>query len=1158
MFRFVILLLLLVLSLCAELLAQVPQRTRTVVLSPEDNRIKLDLLTLPESVRISINDTLVPRDHFDYDAPSSTVIFHWPAEWTSLPVEAVIQWAYYPISIPESFLARYQLIPSDFLTDTTSFSNIGPTRFVPQNEGFSSRISTSGSITRGVIVGNSRDAGLESGLRFDIQGYLTETIYLSASLSDQNTIIQPDGSTQNLREFDQVIIRLNAPGLGVQLGDVDARLNRSEIARVQRRLQGAVVKTDYSTTGVNQAVLSVQRGTFRVMQFDGIDGIQGPYRLTGLNNEQFIIVVAGTERVYIDGRLLTRGDDHDYVIDYSIGEITFTGMRMIRSSHDIRVEFQYLSNSYNRTLLAAESDHKVTRNGRFTVGATFIDETDNLNFGEGGLLSEEEIDIIRNAGGDLARMRISSADSVGFRPDSPYILYTRIDTLIQGVPTVIYRHIPGDESGRYRVTFSRTGQGNGSYRRAASNVNGIIYEWVGAGNGDHEPFRQLSGPQQTRILAVRGGGELASGIRTHVEWAGSNRNVNRLARDMDGISGQMVRAGFQIDSTDVLSDRVMIRGNYEYKDAAFTFFDRVRHIEYNKLWGLESFTNSHENRIELGGEFRLFDETTITYDWQKLFRSDRKGMRHDLSIHTREESIPYLIADYGVLRSKGMNGTSRIELDEFEGSTGYVMQLGNTGILVGTDFYIESDQRYDQVLSDSVQLGFRYRELTPSLGLQIGSMTEIRFGYSVRDEMEVYSGRLQPTISLTSPQITLRHRIQESFTTDTRVSWQKVKPDEVYAERTGAGTVEGLAIRSSTGLNLFRNAFSNSILYDIATESRSLLQETYIEVGPEFGQFVWIDLNGDGVRQLDEFFPEQNPNEGTYIRQMLPTDEVSPVISLRGRWVLGLDLIRWFPDWRNGRWWEVFIANTTYNSRIEIRDQSQTDRLIDVYLLRRGALLNDDVSLSGSFQWVQDLHLLRRIPAWDIRLRVDDRTQLNRQVNGIERSEHHDRSVRVEYRFPEKISTSALFGLVKRKNESERFVGRNFQIEGWGYEQDVNYSTDDGSMLSIGLGFGRKSDVSGANAVSWQAKTEGNFYIRETMRLIYRVIYRNIEVDDFANQNILFELTDGSGNGGSWLWNGGFQWQNSDWVRTSLQYDGRTIRGRDAIQTLRLTITALF
>jgi hypothetical protein len=58
--------------------------------------------------------------------------------------------------------------------------------------------------------------------------------------------------------------------------------------------------------------------------FTGIEGNQGPYKLKGQNGELYVLVISGSERVYVNGILLKRGENNEYTIDYNAGEIVFT------------------------------------------------------------------------------------------------------------------------------------------------------------------------------------------------------------------------------------------------------------------------------------------------------------------------------------------------------------------------------------------------------------------------------------------------------------------------------------------------------------------------------------------------------------------------------------------------------------------------------------------------------------------------------------------------------------------------------------------------------------------------------------------------------------------------------------------------------------------
>ena len=100
---------------------------------------------------------------------------------------------------------------------------------------------------------------------------------------------------------------------------------------------------------------SASKGKFTSPEIQTQEGVLGPYRLRGPNNERFIIVLANSERVFLDGRLLMRGYDYDYVIDYNQAEITFTTKHVITRNSRVKVDFEYSDQNYGRSIYHASN-----------------------------------------------------------------------------------------------------------------------------------------------------------------------------------------------------------------------------------------------------------------------------------------------------------------------------------------------------------------------------------------------------------------------------------------------------------------------------------------------------------------------------------------------------------------------------------------------------------------------------------------------------------------------------------------------------------------------------------------------------------------------------------------------------------------------------------
>jgi len=153
---------------------------------------------------------------------------------------------------------------------------------------------------------------------------------ISGVLSDEN-IPEGRGASQNIREIDEIFIEALSPDLSFRLGDIEATEEG-----ISKRLLGLNANWN-SFSGV----IGIARGKYGKYTFRGEEGNQGPYKLYPGNSNIDFDIVRGSEQVFFDGKLLKRGIENDYEINYYQGTITFNPNVFIDNESTVLVLFQY-------------------------------------------------------------------------------------------------------------------------------------------------------------------------------------------------------------------------------------------------------------------------------------------------------------------------------------------------------------------------------------------------------------------------------------------------------------------------------------------------------------------------------------------------------------------------------------------------------------------------------------------------------------------------------------------------------------------------------------------------------------------------------------------------------------------------------------------------
>ncbi|MEZ4700267.1 MAG: hypothetical protein R2834_08060 [Rhodothermales bacterium] len=1037
----------------------------------------------------------------------------------------------------------------------------------------------SGSITRGIVAGNNRDISVESGLRMQLSGEIVDGVQVQAVLTDANTPIQPEGTTQRLNEFDKVFIGITSKTGEVQLGDFNLDYSHSEFAQLSRKLQGVHVAGEAG--GRNRlrvdAAGAAARGLFRSQDIPPIDGVQGPYRLEGEAGEQFIIVIAGSESVFMDGALLTRGETNDYVIDYATGEITFTPNRIVTSERRITVEFQYSTNQFSRTLVASAAEARLFPDAaglpRASVGVTFMREADGDVFNdEFGLSRQDSLRLIQAGDGQAQR---SGADPVVYDPEAPYVQYRQeavvnasgaIDTIFVAVEAR-----PPDSVQVYRVRFTRVGTGQGRYARVGRGVNGLLYEYRGPGLGEYEPVLILPKPKNQNLLAFQSRLEPFRGVEVFGEWARSFFDQNRLS-GVDAVDdvGQAYVAGGRINRIPVdfgARERGSVFAEYKRRLVGhqFTSFNRIRPVEYGRRWNLGARTFSAETELAAFGGDEVTDEAAV-----EVRVTPTSFVRGEAGWLTLGEAFKSrrLLGQAGLTESSGPQADYRLEaivssnaLASEEGE--WFRQRGRLAQPVfGKRFtpYIELEQerRRQRVAgTDSLtRASLAFLEVRPGLAwaaerLQAGASV------AVRAEEEWAAGALQDAATATTYQTQFNWEASDRLTTEGSLGYRVRRFTDYFRTQERREDNESLILRSTTQFTTPKRVVDVNLRYEAATERTPTLQEIYIRTGPELGQFVWEDTNQDGAIQIDEFLPERTPNEGTYVLTYVPSDSLSSVIGVGARLRLRLDPAK---AWRRaGAAWQRALAQVSTQTTIDLSEKSRDPDLARIYLMDLSRYRSPEHTVNGRLRIAQDIYLFRANPRFGLDVRFNQTRGLSELAAGEETRFLNSWSLEGRSRLSDRWAVKLAGALETNRLGSEAFASRRYNIESIRLEPEVSFSPTRSYTFVAGSVLARKEDtLLGRKVRMWRIPLEARYAVVRKLQLTTRGEVSLIQLDGEAVGLAQFELTDGRGAGTSLLWGLQGDYTLSRYLRLSFSYDGRAPAGAPTLHTMRVQMSALF
>jgi len=1107
------------------------------------NTIKIDSVSInSNSFSIRKKDkTIIDSTYYSVDFAKATLTFKKPIETDSIIINY--------LNFPEFLTKTYKQLDDNIIVENNDQNQTLYTLSQPNtNNDFIpfDGLTTSGSISRGVTVGNNQNSVLNSELDLQITGKLNDKVSLKASIQDANIPLQESGYSQRLDEFDQVFIELFSDNWNIRAGDIDLVNADSYFANFSKRVQGLNLKLKLGEDDTQTnlcAAGAIVRGQFTTSQFIAQEGNQGPYKLQGPNGELFVLIVSGSETVYVNGIPAKRGEDQDYIIDYNAGEIIFNATFPITSEMRITVDYQFSDRNYSRFVAFGGGNYS---SEKFKLGISVYSENDAKNQPLQQNLSEEQVQILADAGDDRTQMVAPS--EVREELNDNRILYKK--ELIGSVEAFVFSNDPNDEL--YRVTFTLVGANQGDY--ALSNINAInnIYEFVGANQGSYAPVVQLVAPIKLQIAVVNGSYKPSEKTKISFEASGSKNDLNLFSNsddnNNDGFAGKI-----NINQTLVKKDSLWNMDVYidsDYISAEYRNIEGLYNPEFNRDWNLD-LNNVRGIGLNLGNQmlfnsgFRMFHQTkgTLNYQFEHLNFSDGfNGNRHIAQANL-------LLNKFNILSSSSfLNTESNINTSTFLRSYNrftYSMKKS----WIGSRIAIEDNEQRNIATQELTPLSQRFKSYEIFVGLGDSTKIFTEIGYKNRVNDSIKNNQLQKV------------NTSNTFYLDSRIIQNKNTNLSLYANyRTLKNTDKTIEDENSINSRLQFNQklFKQIIQWNTIFETNSgrLPQQdfTYVEVEAGQGTYTWNDYNENGIQELEEFEIAQFQDQGRFIRVLLPNRVFIKTHQNRLSQTLTFNPSQWsVSENKSKQFWSHFYNQTSY--------------LIDRKIKREGSRFNlnpfntseeDQLGLQLNFRNV--LFFNRGKQRYTTSYTFLDNT--TRQVLSVGFIENSLKSH--QFNFNHKISKNWLINMLSAfdNNESisENFASKNFNFDETRFNPKLSYLFNDNSSFDMFYQYASKNNTIGDMESLNQQKYGISFTLGNSQNSAINGEFNYFSNDYIGNPNtpVAYQLLEGLQPGKNFTWSLLAQKKLTKFLDLNLSYFGRKTETSRTIHSGSIQLKAYF
>ena len=1032
------------------------------------------------------------------------------------------------ISYPLFLTKKYKFLNNNLVLENTNnidkLYKLSKSNIIKKDNPFEG-INTKGSISRGVNLGNNKNTVLNSELDLQLYGRLNEKVEISASIQDANIPVNENGYSQRLDEFDQIFIELKSENWKIRAGDIDINNSVSYFGNFTKKIQGLLVSSNLNKK--NKAFISgaIVKGQFRSSNITALEGNQGPYKIRGNNGELYILVISGSEKVYVDGVLLTRGENKDYIMNYNAGEIIFNTTYPISSENRIKIDYQISDRNYSRFLSYAGNNYK---SEKLDLNVMIYNEKDLKRQNLQQNLTNEQRIILNQAGDNISLMESSSAQISEYNENR--ILYKKINQ--NNNEYFEFSNNPSDQL--YTVKFTYVGENKGNYILKSNDAISNIYEYINPiqniKQGSYDPIVRLIAPEKLQMAVINGIYSIHKNSKLNFEIAGSIEDKN-LFSSINDEDNQGIALKADLKNTIVNKKGFEINNKVSYKqiDKYFRSIEYYYDPEFIRNWNIDSLivgNNSEFTKTQKQSKFEINvikDKIgSIDYNYQNLnFSNFFKGSKNQVRINLNLNKLRFLSQSSNLkTNSQFIKSTFITTKNELK----YNAKKYWTKLNYSYENNIKNNKLNDSLIITSH--GNKNYGIEAGIGDLNNIFLEIGVNYKTNDS--VNDNTLKNVNN--SLNYLLRSRLVNNKNTKLTLFTNYKVLERINQLNKEKYLNSKLDFYFKSNDNLIRL----NTIYETNSGNHAQQEYTFIEVEPGLGNYKWIDINENNIQELEEFEIAQFEDEGIYIRVLLPNQKFIRTYQNKLSQTININFKKWSESSKK-------IKNILSNFQNQIqylieKKSKSNNNIFDLNPLD----LNTENLLGLNMNLKNSLYFNKGEQYYSTTYNFVKNKSKNTLSFGYVENDILSHQLNFNHKL-NYILLSSLISFENKKSSSENFENKNYSFDNYSFEPKLSYFFNGSNKLEVSYQLKEIENIIGNNEKLNQNKFGVSTTIsnKKNLSILGEINYFKNKFTGNANSVISYIMMEGLQKGKNITWSLNLQKNLTKYLDLNLNYFAR-------------------